>query len=471
MASSLTPEQRKELLRKGFNLSRIERTQPVAQKDEEPTLRNMTEEERKRLPYVRDASDPLAWGEEPGVQEDETTWEVLGAAVPGAIAAKRFAGSLAKKSAALAEAKAARNAAQVGRFDALRDKKRALAQNLRDEMNTSNTLRGHLDTDAGRIADKRRRISHLEEQNQTLQKARSREEARADNNMREIWNLENKLLSKGERLGAKGGRVGTIPPARETPEAPITRDMLELDPIDAAPDNPALIRSNMQRNIEEAGKKELPEDFKTNWREAARGRPWPDFVSAGGIPLEHKGKTYRITRHGGVYDEANNKVLRMGSETGPSGVTSTNYTFYEGATPRQRDPKSGLAKAVRKKLAEIHGTITSDASGRSSALAQQSWERTPGAIRRTLPEYHGGVGGPQFVLRHPEGGAMRKIVDDLVAEEMRDMKGTVGKDYEENLRRKLLAELEPWLKKYGGKAALGSLGLEALRRHLESKRK
>lgn len=64
MASSLTPEQRKELLRKGFNLSRIESTQPVAQKDEEPTLRNMTEEERKRLPYVRDASDPLAWGED-----------------------------------------------------------------------------------------------------------------------------------------------------------------------------------------------------------------------------------------------------------------------------------------------------------------------------------------------------------------------------------------------------------------------
>lgn len=469
--ASLTPEQRKELLRKGLNLSRVEATRPVEEKPEPPTMRSMTEEERKRLPYVRDASDPLAWGEEPGVEEDETTWEVLGGVGAGAAMARRFAKGLSKKAADVAAAKAARSAAQGARTEdtiaRLRQGKEDLRRQLRDEMSTTETLRGHLDTDAERLQNKRNEIEALRnkyrdrnaysqglaedlEEKRGLVRDLRRQNDTEVNTLRGrneyIRELEDAVEDKRRRLAAQGEHTPRrfAPPEAVTPAA-------ETPAV-----SPDTIRANMKRNIAEAGRKDLPEDFQTDWGTAAKGRPWPEFISpGGGVPLEHKGKTYRLTKWGDVFDERGNKVLKMGVDPdNPRGVISTDYTFYEGSTPQRGSEKSGLSQAARKKLAEIHGTITSDYRGTSSPLAQQSWERTPNAIRRTVHRARGGREGPQFILRHPQGGAIRKIVDEL-KKESPDLA-----DYYD----KAVGE---WLKKYGGNVALGAAGFESLRNHLQ----
>lgn len=469
--ANLTPEQRKELLRKGLNLSRIEAQQPVEPKGEEPSLRNMTEEERKRLPYVRDASDPLAWGEEPGVQEDETTWDVLGGVGAGAAMAGRFAKGLSKKAADVAAAKAARSAAQGARIEdtisRLRQGKEDLRRQLRDEMGTTETLRGHLDTDAERLQNKQAKIEglrnkyrdrraysqglaeDLEEKRGLVRDLRRQNDTEVDTlrgRNEYIRELEDTVEDKRRRLAARGEHTSRrfAPPEAVTPAA-------ETPAV-----NPETIRANMKRNIAEAGRKDLPEDFQTNWKESAKGRPWPEFVSpGGGVPLEHKGKKYRLTKWGEVFDERGRRMLTTGTDPENwRGVTSTNYTYYDGATPQRGSERSGLAQAARKRLAEIHGTLTSDSSGSTSQLAQQSWERTPGAIRRTAPRSQGGREGPQFILRHPEGGAIKKIVDELKKEEP-----SMADFYDK--------AVEAWLKKYGGNAVLGAAGLESLRNYLQ----
>lgn len=483
--ASLTPEQRKELLRKGFNLSRIEAAQPEKQEDEAPTIRTMTEEERKRLPYVRDASDPLAWGEEPSVEEDETTWDVLGAVGAGAAMARRFAKGLSKKAADVAAAKAARSAAQGARTEdtiaRLRQGKEALRGELGVALRESDTLRRYLDRNAERIQGKRRKIEELrnkyrdrnaysqglaedlEEKRGLVRDLRRQNDTEVDTlrgRNEYIRELEDTVEDKRRRLQEAGThtprRFKPLPPRKAT-DREITMDDLTLgDPTDVAPDSPEIIRRNMKRNIAEAGRKDLPEDFKEGWRTTTKGRPWPDFVSAGGgVPLEHKGVKYRLGKWGDVFDERGNRILRMGVDPdNPRGVTSTDFTYYEGNEPGRGSKLSGLAQAARKKLAEIHGTVTSDYRGTTSQLAQQSWERTPGAIRRTAPRHQGGIGGPQFVLRHPEGGAIRKIVDELKREEPE-----LADYYDKSV--------EAWLKKYGGNVALGAAGLESLRNYLQ----
>lgn len=471
--ASLTPEQRKELLRKGFNLSRIEAAQPEKQEDEAPTIRTMTEEERKRLPYVRDASDPLAWGEEPSVEEDETTWDVLGAVGAGAAMARRFAKGLSKKAADVAAAKAARSAAQGARTEdtiaRLRQGKEALRGELRAALRESNTLRRYLDTDAVRLQNKRDKIEalrnkyrdrnaysqglaeDLEEKRGLVRDLRRQNDTEVDTlrgRNEYIRELEDTVEDKRRRLQESGVHT----PRRFAPKGERAIPVPETPPQP----EPEVIRANMKRNIAEAGRKDLPEDFKEGWRTTTKGRPWPDFVSAGGgVPLEHKGVKYRLGKWGDVFDERGNRILRMGVDPdNPRGVTSTDFTYYEGNEPGRGSKLSGLAQAARKKLAEIHGTVTSDYRGTTSQLAQQSWERTPGAIRRTAPRHQGGIGGPQFVLRHPEGGAIRKIVDELKREEPE-----LADYYDKSV--------EAWLKKYGGNVALGAAGLESLRNYLQ----
>jgi hypothetical protein len=110
---------------------------------------------------------------------------------------------------------------------------------------------------------------------------------------------------------------------------------------------------------------------------------------------------------------------------------------------------------VRRKLGEIHGNIASDSMGRTSQLAQRSWERSPDVYR--LPnlqnlEGRSKVPKPMYVMKHPEGGAIWRVVQD-----MKRVDPTVNWD---------LAAAE-WLKKYGGNAVLGATGLESLRNYLQ----
>lgn len=329
----------------------------------------MTKEEKKRLPYVRDASDPLAWRDEAGVEEDETPWELL-SLIPVAQAA-RFAKTLPRAAARVLE----RRAAEGGAAPAAREAVDSIVDTARQ-----------LPPDPA----------------------------------------ENPLARTVEYVSSK--KPLRVPQAR--------------------------IRESMRLNQEMAGGAVPDIRTKRDLEPILRGRPWPDFLKGKPVPINHKGRTYQLYESGDVLDEEGRRVFGAGVNRSSKGAHHTDATFYSPDVDRTDESISGLGSAVRKKLSEIHGNIASDSGRRTSELAQASWRRADNVYGMPDPRILPGkekMTAPMFVLKHPDGGAIRRVVRDV-----------------ENQGHEIdWKEVLNWLVKYGGNAALGTVGLEALRRHLE----